>query len=232
MQYLLFTASTQTSTHSAEQQLGLPQELSKGVPAHSRAAWALRWQIIPKSISLEEGARRRGHLAQAETNPARSQIPGAVWGQPGLWSSRKAGTPSQRSHRQLWDEHQEQLLAKEALQHLFNISQLHQRRQIWHHFHFALDGYMRSTPKKIQGMGRNQWFSQWKKKQKAGSDPSLVPKPSLHLLPNLCHQLNPSHSTVQAPLTLLSRSTRKSPQVTQWWQRLSSPIKIQHCNCL
>lgn len=171
MQYLLFTASTQTSTHSAEQQLGLPQELSKGVPAHSRAAWALRWQIIPKSISLEEGARRRGHLAQAETNPARSQIPGAVWGQPGLWSSRKAGTPSQSSHRQLWDEHQEQLLAKEALQHLFNISQLHQRRQIWHHFHFALDGYMRSTPKKSREWEGTSGFPNGRKSKKQAQTP-------------------------------------------------------------
>lgn len=214
--------------------------------AHSRAAWAWasRWQTIPKSNSLEDGARTRCHLAQAGDKPcpltdSRGSLvpawilelrrarqtttalpqatlrwaPGAAPCQrkpfntsltlPSCISAGKCGTISILPMMDTWGVHQKHLCVPSR-----------------------------------EWEGTNSFPNGRQRKKQAQAPPcsqSLVCS-TQHVLPNTCQQLNPSqhsagvaHSSQQECQEI---TTGKRVRKTGWRQRLSSPIKIQYCNCL
>lgn len=180
---------------------------------------------------LARGARRRCPPAQAGTNPAHSQTPGAVpaWIAE-LWRARQT----------IKHLPQATLTAPgAALQHIFNTSQLHQCRELWHHFHFAHGGCMRSASKTTSvfplGIGKEPVVFQMEDKGKSRLRPLLVPKAFSAALSS-CSQLvsptSPQPAQGRHPLyfsTGVSGNQHRQPRLEA---NIKFPIKIQYCNCL
>lgn len=130
-------------------------------------------------------------------------------------------------------------LPKEALQHIFNTSQLHQCRELWHHFHFAHGGRMRSASKTTSvfplGIGKEPVVFQMEDKGKSRLRPLLVPKAFSAALSS-CSQLvsptSPQPAQGRHPLyfsTGVSGNQHRQPRLEA---NIKFPIKIQYCNCL